>query len=154
MLAHRLSDALMLPTLGGLALLPTTWAKDTQYITGISLDGVTANLALDRRPALYTGDFGDCLGGQSLLNVTKFDAAFYYDNSTVLFHLDGTTNIRNEAVMRRRTSPSCGNSRLTVRLVYISVEAYGESRFAMTVNPCNTNIYRYAYLTKLHAPQC
>ncbi|KAI1652575.1 TRP-domain-containing protein [Daldinia decipiens] len=124
MLAHRLFDTLMLPILGGLSLLPTTWAKDTQYITGMSLDGVTASLALDRRPALYTGDFGDCLGGQSLLNVTKFDAAFYYDNSTVLFHLDGITNIRNEAVM-----------------LYISVEAYGESRFAMTVNPCDVNIY-------------
>ncbi|KAI1474661.1 TRP-domain-containing protein [Daldinia eschscholtzii] len=124
MLAYRLSDTLMLAILSGLTLLPTIWAKETQYITGTSLDGVTANLALDRRPALYTGDFGDCLAGQSLLNVTKFDAAFYYDNSTVLFHLDGTTNIRNEAVM-----------------LYISVEAYGESRFKMAVNPCNVNIY-------------
>ncbi|KAI1803683.1 TRP-domain-containing protein [Daldinia bambusicola] len=124
MLTHRLPDTLMLVVLSRLALLPTTWAKETQYITGTSLDGVKASLALDRRPALYTGDFGDCLAGQSLLNVTKFDAAFYYDNSTVLFHLDGTTNIRNEAVM-----------------LYISVEAYGESRFAMAVNPCNVNIY-------------
>ncbi|KAI8966378.1 TRP-domain-containing protein [Daldinia sp. FL1419] len=124
MLAHRLFQPLTLPILGGLAFLSTTWARETQYISGLSLDGVRAELALDRRPALYTGDFGDCLGGQSLLNVTKFDAAFYYDNSTVLFHLDGTTNIRNEAVM-----------------LYISVEAYGESRFAMPVDPCNVNIY-------------
>ncbi|KAI1417162.1 TRP-domain-containing protein [Hypoxylon sp. FL1857] len=124
MLAHHLLDALVLPVLGGLSLIPTACAKETQYITGTNLDGVTTRLALDRTPALYTGDFGDCLGGQSLLNVTKFDAAFYYDNSTILFHLDGTTNIRNESIM-----------------LYISVEAYGESRFSMTVNPCNVNIY-------------
>ncbi|KAI2464759.1 TRP-domain-containing protein [Annulohypoxylon bovei var. microspora] len=124
MLPHRRLNALILPVLGGLTLLSTTCAKDTQYISGTSLDGVTAKLALDRTPALYTGDFGDCLGGQSLLNVTKFDAALYYDNSTILFHLDGTTNIRNESIM-----------------LYISVEAYGESRFSMTVNPCNVNIY-------------
>ncbi|KAI1771642.1 TRP-domain-containing protein [Hypoxylon cercidicola] len=125
MLAHRLFRTPILAALGGLTLIPTSHAKDTQYISGTSLDGVTnSNLALDRTPALYTGDFGDCLGGQSLLNVTKFDAAFYYDNSTILFHLDGSTNIRNESVM-----------------LYISVEAYGENRFSMTVNPCNVNIY-------------
>ncbi|KAL7621220.1 hypothetical protein AAE478_008537 [Parahypoxylon ruwenzoriense] len=96
-----LFNALVLPAIGGLALVSTTHSKETQYISGISLDGVTQTLALDRTPALYTGDFGDCLGGESLLNVTKFDAAFYYDNSTILFHLDGTTNIRNEDIMPR-----------------------------------------------------
>lgn len=101
MLIHRLLNALLLPVLGGFTLIPTTCAKETQYINGISLDGVSSSLALDRTPALYTGDFGDCIGGESLLNVTKFDAAFYYDNSTILFHLDGTTNIRNESVMRK-----------------------------------------------------
>ncbi|OTA58631.1 TRP-domain-containing protein [Hypoxylon sp. EC38] len=124
MLTHHLLNALVLSVLGGLSLTPTALAKETQYITGTNLDGVTTRLALDRTPALYTGDFGDCLGGQSLLNVTKFDAAFYYDNSTILFHLDGTTNLRNESIM-----------------LYISVEAYGESRFSMMVNPCNVNIY-------------
>ncbi|KAI0886075.1 TRP-domain-containing protein [Annulohypoxylon maeteangense] len=124
MLHYLRLNSLILLTLRGLTLLPTTCAKDTHYISGTSLDGITTRLALDRTPALYTGDFGDCLGGQSLLNVTKFDAAFYYDNSTILFHLDGTTNIRNESIM-----------------LYISVEAYGESRFSMTVNPCNVNIY-------------
>lgn len=116
----------VLRALGTLCLIPTTtYAKDTVYISGTGLDGVTRqNLAVDRRPSLYTGDFGDCLGGQSLLNVTKFDAAFYYDNSTVLFHLDGSTNIRSEAVM-----------------MYISVEAYGETRFEMTFDPCTVNIY-------------
>ncbi|KAI0172401.1 TRP-domain-containing protein [Hypoxylon sp. FL1284] len=125
MLVHRLFRTLILPALSAFAIIPTSRAEKTQYITGTGLDGVVnRQLALDRTPALYTGDFGDCLGGQSLLNVTKFDAAFYYDNSTILFHLDGTTNIRNESVM-----------------LYISVEAYGEGRFSMTVDPCNVNIY-------------
>ncbi|KAI1092861.1 TRP-domain-containing protein [Rostrohypoxylon terebratum] len=124
MLIHRRMNPPMFFVLGLSILLSAVCAKDTQYISGTSLDGVTTRLALDRTPALYTGDFGDCLGGQSLLNVTKFDAAFYYDNSTILFHLDSTTNIRNESIM-----------------LYISVEAYGERRFSMTVNPCNVNIY-------------
>jgi hypothetical protein len=31
-----------------------------------------------------------------LFNITKFDAAYYADNLTVVFHLDGVTNVRNE----------------------------------------------------------
>ncbi|ETS77704.1 hypothetical protein PFICI_09766 [Pestalotiopsis fici W106-1] len=108
----------------GSFLTATTHARESTYISGTSLDGVTTSLAVDRTPALYTGDFGDCLGGQSLLNVTKFDAAFYYDNSTILFHLDGTTSLKSEALM-----------------MYISVEAYGQTRFTMTFDPCLVNIY-------------
>lgn len=105
---------------------PTAWASEPGYISGISLDGaVNKQLALGRTPSLYSGDFGDCLGGESLLNVTRFDAAFYYDNSTVLFHLDGTTSLRNESLT-----------------LYISVEAYGEVRFSMVVDPCMVNVYR------------
>ncbi|KAJ0386972.1 hypothetical protein COL922a_003286 [Colletotrichum nupharicola] len=91
-------------------------ATETIYITGQDKDGNTAELATNRRPALFTGDFGDCLGGQSLFNVTKFDAAYYADNMTVQFHLDGTTSIRNESLMN------------------------GETRFEMNFNPCMTNI--------------
>ncbi|KAI0130550.1 hypothetical protein BJ170DRAFT_681998 [Xylariales sp. AK1849] len=123
-MALRLFSTLV-PLLGSFIVIPTTSAANTTYISGTSLDGVTRQLAVDRTPALYTGDFGDCLGGQSLLNVTKFDAAFYYDNSTILFHLDGITNIKSEALM-----------------LYISVQAYGESRFTMAFDPCFVNIYR------------
>lgn len=49
--------------------------KDTRYIYGTSIAGITKQLAVDRTPALYTGNLGDCMGGQSLLNITKFDAA-------------------------------------------------------------------------------
>ncbi|KAK1580346.1 uncharacterized protein LY79DRAFT_310903 [Colletotrichum navitas] len=98
-------------------------ATKTVYITGQDKDGNTEQLAVNRRPSLYTGDFGDCLGGQSLFNITKFDAAYYADNMTVQFHLDGTTNIRNESLM-----------------MHINVEAYGETRYEMNFNPCMVNI--------------
>jgi hypothetical protein len=71
-----------------------------ETISGTTADGVTQTLLVDRYPALYTGDFGDCMGGQSLINLTSFDAAYYADNMTVIFNLAGTTNLRNETVMR------------------------------------------------------
>ncbi|KAK8023622.1 TRP-like ion channel [Apiospora rasikravindrae] len=105
-------------------LLSTSWARETAYVNGVSLDGIRSELAVDRTPALYSGDFGDCLGGQSLLNVTKLDAAFYFDNSTISWHLNGNTNLQSEKLM-----------------MYITVDAYGENRFSMTIDPCKMNIY-------------
>ncbi|KAJ9155492.1 TRP-domain-containing protein [Pleurostoma richardsiae] len=99
-------------------------ARDVVYVYGTGTDGVSRQLAVDRTPALYTRDFGDCLGGDSLFNITRFDAAYYSDNSTVLFHLDGTSNIRNESLM-----------------MHFSLDAYGESRYSMTFDPCYVNIY-------------
>lgn len=91
-------------------------------ITGTDATGKTTTLFVDRNPALYTGDFGDCMGGQSLINLTSFDAAYYADNMTVLFNMAGSTNLRNESLM-----------------LHISVRAYGEDRFNMVFNPCNAN---------------
>jgi hypothetical protein len=54
----------------------------------------------DRQPALYTGDFGDCLGqSMSAITVTRFDASLYMDNMTVAFHIGGNTNLTGEPVM-------------------------------------------------------
>ncbi|KAK5199399.1 hypothetical protein LTR47_006821 [Exophiala xenobiotica] len=92
-----------------------TWIKYTGN------DG-TIWLKDDRRPALYTQNFGDCQG-DSLINVTRFDAAYYKDNMTVLFHLEGSSALTNESLM-----------------MYIGVFAYGESRFNLTFNPCSANI--------------
>ena len=78
---------------------------DTAYIYGTDIHGVTRELAVNRYPALYTGDFGDCLGGESLFNITKFDAAYYTDNLTIVFHLDGTSNIRNDSLMSTQPCP-------------------------------------------------
>ncbi|KAF2263468.1 TRP-domain-containing protein [Lojkania enalia] len=88
-----------------------------------NVDGKRVYVKDNRRPSLYTGDFGDCMGSSSI-NVTRFDAAYYKDNMTVLFHLAGDTALKNESIM-----------------MYIGVFAYGESRFDLTFNPCNANIY-------------
>ncbi len=118
----------LLAILTCLAVLPAACAAGsndkTQYITYQNADGQTLYLANDRQPSLYTGDYGDCLGN-SLINVSRFDAAYYRDNMTVLFHLAGTTAIANESVV-----------------MYIGVYAYGESRFDLLFNPCNANLPR------------
>lgn len=81
-----------------LSLIDFASPKDTQYVQSTNSAGDTVYLADDRTPALYTQNFGDCLGS-SLINVTRFDAAYYQDNMTVLFHLEGKTNVANESIM-------------------------------------------------------
>lgn len=115
----------MLAIIALLACLRTALAAsgdNTRWITYQNTDGTTEYLDDNRRPALYTGNFGDCKG-DSLVNVTRFDAAYYKDNMTVLFHLEGNTGLASEALM-----------------MYIGVFAYGESRFDLTFNPCDANI--------------
>ena len=68
------------------------------------------------------------MGGSSLLNVTAFDAAYYADNMTVLFHLMGTTNLQNDSVMSTSLNVIFV-ARLTSIPVYISVEACKEAWF-------------------------
>ncbi|KAH0613957.1 uncharacterized protein H6S33_005843 [Morchella sextelata] len=84
--------------------------------------GDGSNLADDRRPALYTGDFGNCMEN-STITISRFDAAYYADNMTVLFHIDGKTSLVNDNLM-----------------IYLTVDAYGESRFSILFNPCNANL--------------
>ena len=52
-------------------------------------------------PLLHTQDFGDCLGGKGLVDVTRFDVAYHADNLAVVFHLEGTTNVVEEDVIRK-----------------------------------------------------
>lgn len=61
--------------------------------------GKIVRLRDDRRPALYTKNFGDCQG-DSLLNITRFDAGFYKDNMTVAFHFEGNNAVQRDSVMR------------------------------------------------------
>ncbi|CAK7238534.1 hypothetical protein SEUCBS140593_010785 [Sporothrix eucalyptigena] len=98
--------------------------KEIAYVYGTDSHGVTRQLAADRTPALYTSDFGDCLGGKSLFNITVFDAAYYADNMTVVFHLDGTSRVNNESTM-----------------VIITMQAYGETRYTQTFDPCLVNMW-------------
>ena len=73
-------------------------ASETQLIAATTEDGRRVMLADNRKPSLYTGDFGDCLGSSSV-NVSRFDAAYYKDNMTVTFHLQGNTALNNESLM-------------------------------------------------------
>ncbi|RSL64418.1 hypothetical protein CEP53_004073 [Fusarium sp. AF-6] len=110
--------------LSAISLVPTVYAQDPVLINGTDADGVYRDdLDVSRTPALYTGDFGDCLSGGSLFNVTAFDAAYYADNLTVSFHLYGSSNIRRENVM-----------------MHLSIEVYGEERFNKTYDPCKSNV--------------
>ncbi|KAL8770965.1 MAG: hypothetical protein Q9203_004834 [Teloschistes exilis] len=106
-----------------LAANVATTPDGVKYVETTTDDGKASWLKDTRKPALYTQNFGDCLGS-SLINVTRFDAAYYKDNMTVLFHLEGNTNVANESLM-----------------MYIGVFAYGQARFDLTFNPCNAQIY-------------
>lgn len=70
-----------------------------------------AILSDDRRPSLYTGDFGNCMEN-SAISISRFDAAYYVDNMTVVFDIDGQTTLTNESLMSeqplsRRTRATC-----------------------------------------------
>ncbi|KAK0390747.1 hypothetical protein NLU13_0250 [Sarocladium strictum] len=121
---HGFRSRMSIFLIAAMYLVLSVKAREIVTIEGTGLDGEKRVLDVSRTPALYTGDFDDCLDGESLFNITKFDAAYYADNMTVLFHLDGTTNIRRENLM-----------------IHMAVEAYGESRFNMTYDPCKANIH-------------
>ncbi|KIW09606.1 uncharacterized protein PV09_00474 [Verruconis gallopava] len=106
-----------------LALLPVALSTTTEYITYQDNNGQKIYLADNRKPALYTGNFGSCLG-ESLIDVTRFDASYYHDNMTIIFDIQGSTNLTRDAVM-----------------IYIGVFAYGETRFELPFDPCKANIY-------------
>lgn len=88
-----------------LASLSLVSTGDKARSDGTGEDGVKSLLDAGRYPTFYTTNYGDCFGGQRFLNIGKFAAAFYADNSTFLFHLDGTTPLRNESVMSMSSLP-------------------------------------------------
>lgn len=90
-------------------LIPTVNADAPRgYVIG-KIKGQEYYVRDNRQPSLYTGDYGDCLGGSSI-NVTRFDAAYYKDNMTILFHLGGVTALRNESIMSTASHrASCEN---------------------------------------------
>lgn len=134
-------SAFLLLIVSFLSLTELTLSNDDLWIQTTNNAGETIYLRDDRKPALYTQNFGDCLGS-SLINVTRFDAAYYQDNMTVLFHLEGNTNVANESIISNFSQSLIHKCPLTLP-VYIGVFAYGESRFDLTFNPCNAQIYRY-----------
>ena len=132
-LGSRSWSAVLLLILSFLSLTDLTLSNDTLWIQTTNNAGETIYLRDDRQPALYTQNFGDCLGS-SLINVTRFDAAYYQDNMTVLFHLEGSTNVANESIMSissaqmvrdARTDSSSVHRRVCVRRV--SLRSYLQS---------------------------
>jgi hypothetical protein len=101
---ERCSASLLLHLLALLSFVGVASARDPVLINGTSIKGETRELDVSRLPALWTGEFADCMNDESLLNVTKFDAAYYSDNSTVLFHLDGSTNIQSASIISMSAS--------------------------------------------------
>ena len=77
-------------------------SANISYVTTTNAQGQTVFLPENRQPALYTGSFGDCLGG-SLFDISRFNAAYYQDNMTVIFQLEGSTDLQNASVI----SESC-----------------------------------------------
>jgi len=102
---------------------PAQSADTPETVSGRDANGVATTLLADRYPALYTGNFGDCMGGQSLINLTAFDAAYYADNSTVLLNMRGTTSLRNESLMSKFRSLRSLATVTNRNLVHISVDA-------------------------------
>lgn len=123
-------------------LQPTEAASRDGWITVQGHNDKMISLFDARKPSLYTGDFGDCMGSKSLVTVTRLDAAFYKDNMTVAFHLQGSTKLAREAIMS--TQPHLRNWRRETDIgslsVSIGVSAYGEKRFQLLFNPCHANI--------------
>jgi hypothetical protein len=81
----------------GLLLIPLVSADNT-YVQWQDELGESIWLRDDRKPALYTDNFGSCLEN-GLIDVTRFDAALYHDNMTLKFDIQGTTNISRDSVM-------------------------------------------------------
>ena len=96
---HNASGVGVLALLLSFLILVQPTAAKVNYVQSQDANGQTIYLEDNRQPALYTGDFGDCLGG-SLLDLTRFDAAYYQDNMTVVFHMAGTTQLNNESLVR------------------------------------------------------
>lgn len=105
-------------------ILPSTFtaANQIEYVRA-TINGIRTLVRDDRQPFLYTTDYADCLGN-SAINITRFDAAYYKDNMTIMFHLRGEATLQDHVMLN------------------IGVFAYGESRFDFTFNPCDANIWR------------
>jgi hypothetical protein len=154
LLSSRKWSTMLVLLLSFILLLPnSSWAQSTSdhaTVVSTDLEGKRIYLKDNRQPALYTQAFGDCQG-DSLINVTRFDAAYYKDNMTILFHLSGNTALTNESLMRKSTrgysSPLPASlsrpstDQISTPIVYIGVYAYGEARFDLTFNPCSANIF-------------
>lgn len=105
-----------------LSFLAPAVAAETKAVK-VMKDGEEVWVKDNRRPSLYTGDFGDCMGS-STVNVTRFDAAYYKDNMTVLFHLEGNTAVKNESLMSMLLVVSRPDRKLTIPSIHWCVRVW------------------------------
>lgn len=62
-------------------------------------EGNTAEQVADsRQPTLYTKDFGSCIRYPQV-ELTRFHAAYYKDNMTLVFHIQGQTKLQNQGAI-------------------------------------------------------
>lgn len=114
-------------------LLPVVAAADdSKVIKGYDFNDTIQSLDIAPQPQLYSGAFADCLRGGSLFNFSTFDVAYYTDTGepTLFLHLDGASNIRKESLA-----------------LHLSIDAYGETRFNMTYDPCKAHMDTLCPLT-------
>ncbi|OAQ96094.1 hypothetical protein LLEC1_03027 [Akanthomyces lecanii] len=116
------------------ALAPAVAADDdnSKIIKGYDFSETIHSLDIAPRPSLYSGGFADCLRGGSLFNFSTFDVAYYTkdDDHTIFFRLEGASNIRKESLA-----------------LHLSIQAYGETRFNMTYDPCKAHMDTLCPLT-------
>jgi hypothetical protein len=110
-MASRVFSQTLIALLLVLFWLPGSALANVEYVTA-TVDNQFVLVKDNRQPALYTGSYGDCMGNSSI-NVTRFDAAYYKDNMTVLFHLEGDTALRNESIMSMHSLLGCSRALLT-----------------------------------------
>ena len=95
-------------------LQPTLAQQNETYVAANGPGGETIYLPDNRKPALYTQNFGDCLG-DSLLNVTRYNAAYYADNMTVTFTLEGSVAVSGLSLLSQcQISILCSSCVLTI----------------------------------------
>lgn len=99
------------------------------FMIGIDVDGVIWEFVVNWYLVFYIGDYGDCMGGNSLFSISKFDVVYYVDNMMIVFYMDGISSLRNEFLM-----------------MCIFVDVYGENWFDKIVNFCNFNIVRWVWI--------
>ncbi|CUS13888.1 unnamed protein product [Tuber aestivum] len=98
------------------------------------ISAVPGDLRDDRKPALYTADYGDCME-DSAIKITRFDAAYYSDNMTISFNINGYTTLVNESLMNLKINLNSDRTELST-----DEQLDGKSRFDLLFNPCRTNI--------------
>jgi hypothetical protein len=65
----------------------------------VGMNGLTGNRYA---PALYSGDFGNCLAGQSPFTITELDILYDAGNKTLVFHVNGTSAFEDEPLLGKK----------------------------------------------------